>query len=120
MNFFVLLLVFQKSLNFSLFFKFVLHSKVKQTKTNLQKYFHPSPLNHLTVHILSECICSDAHMQCRKPKRLLRYYMSLKSSCYHVEDFVDGALPPCGGFRKNGALLPRGGFRTNLRFFTTW
>ena len=58
MNFFVLLLVFQKSLNFSLFFKFVLHSKVKQTKTDLQKYFHPSPLNHLTVHILYMHTCN--------------------------------------------------------------
>ena len=34
--------------------KFVLRSK--QTKANLQKYFHPSSLNHLTQY----CICACA------------------------------------------------------------
>ena len=33
-----------------------MHCKVKQTKPNLQKYFHPSSLNHLTVYTVCACM----------------------------------------------------------------
>ena len=34
--------------------------KVKQTQKNLQKYFHPSSLNHLIY----------AHVHCREPEKV--------------------------------------------------
>ena len=44
-----------------------LYYKVKQTKINLQKYFHPFSSNHLMY----------AHKQCREPKKVSRRFYTV-------------------------------------------